>query len=183
MAEPTNAEIIRDLRMFGRNLCTARELVSPNQRVFAKAAGYDRSTISKIECGKQAPNFDTLLTLARAARVKPAELLDGVGPAPTSSDAPSHESMRPQTPAASFGANLKWARERAKLSHEKLGSSATADRSLIGPWETGDCEANLRTILKLARALDIPPAVLLHDVEADPLPDNSLAASAQRQPV
>lgn len=165
MPQPTQADIKRDLRMFGRNLCAARELISPNQNSFAKIANCDRSTISKIECGKQAPNFDTLLTLARAVHVKPADLLHGVGPAPVSADTPSHTSSTPTTPAALFGANLKWARDRAELSHEKLGSNATADRSLIGYWENGECEANLRTILKLARALDIPPALLLHNVE------------------
>jgi transcriptional regulator with XRE-family HTH domain len=167
MDEPTNADITRDLRMFGRNLCAAHERIGLDQMDFARLSNFDRSTISKIECGRQAPRFDTLLTLAETARVKPAELLCGIGPVRSSPEMPHHESATPPTPAALFGENLKWARERVKLSHEKLGSNAKVDRSLISSWEKGEREPNLRTILKLARALEIPPALLLHDVESD----------------
>ncbi len=167
VAKPTNAEIVRDLRMFGRNLYAAREHVAPDQRDFAKLSNLDRSTISKVECGRQAPRFDTLLTLARAARVKPSELLYGIGPTQSLPKPPNGGNVRRRTASAQFGANLKWAREQAKLSHWDLGSDAAADRSLISDWEQGKREAGLRTILKLARALEIPPAHLLHDVEPD----------------
>ncbi len=166
MTQQADAEIARDLRIFGRNLCAARERVAPDQHAFAKLAGLDRSTISKVECGKQAPKFDTLLTLALATQVKPAELLGGVGLSRMPTDAPSNlDATAP--PARLFGANLKWARELTGVSHEELGSRAKADRSLISDWELGKREANLRTILKLARALEIPAALLLHGIEPD----------------
>jgi transcriptional regulator with XRE-family HTH domain len=166
MTQQADTESMRDLRMFGRNLCAARERVSPDQHAFAKLAGFDRSTISKVECGKQAPKFDTFLSLALAAQVKPAELLDGVGFSRMPPDAPNHlDATAP--PARLFGANLKWARDFTGVSHEELGSRAKADRSLISDWELGKREANLRTILKLARALEIPAALLLRGVEPD----------------
>jgi transcriptional regulator with XRE-family HTH domain len=165
MNEQADADIARDLRIFGRNLCAARERIAPDQRAFAKLAHLDRSTISKVECGKQAPKFDTFLTLALAAQVKPAELLSGVGLLRMPPGAPSHVDVTVHTPAGTFGANLKWARELTGVSHEELGSRAKADRSLISDWEWGKREANLRTILKLARALEIPAALLLHGVE------------------
>jgi transcriptional regulator with XRE-family HTH domain len=159
--------------MFGRNLCMAHEQIRLEQGDFARLSGYDRSTISKIECGKQAPKFDTLLTLARTSQRKPAELLDGVGPvaSPPTQLPPDHP--RASTPAAQFGANLAWARKRAGLSHEKLAEDAGVDRSLISGWEKGEREAGLRTILKLARALDTPPAVLLYMVEPCPVGGNA----------
>lgn len=165
MAEPTNADIARDLRIFGRNLCAAREEIGPHQIDFATLAKSDRTKISRIECGRQAPKFATLLMLARAANVKPAELFLGVGVVDSSPETPNHAGAAPLTPVARFGANLKWARERAGLSQAKLASCAPADRSLLSDWETGKREAGLRTILKLSRALEIPPALLLHDVE------------------
>jgi transcriptional regulator with XRE-family HTH domain len=165
MTQQADTEIARDLRMFGRNLCAARERVSPDQHAFAKLAGFDRSTISKVECGKQAPKFDTFLVLALAAQVTPAELLSGVGFTHAPPEAPDHVDATACTPAGLFGANLKWARELTGVSHEELGSRAKADRSLISDWELGKREANLRTILKLARALEIPAALLLHGVE------------------
>jgi transcriptional regulator with XRE-family HTH domain len=165
MTQPADAEVTRDLRMFGRNLCAARERVSPDQHAFAKLANLDRSTISKVECGKQAPKFDTFLILALAAQATPAELLSGVGLARVPPEAPNHVDATRRTPAGLFGANLKWARGLAGVSHEELGSRAKADRSLISDWELGKREANLRTILKLARALEIPAALLLHGVE------------------
>jgi transcriptional regulator with XRE-family HTH domain len=165
MPEPTDADLARDLRMFGRNLCAAHERIGLDQRSFAKLADYDRSTISKIECGRQAPKFDTLLELAQAAGATPAELLVGVGLKRSSTDTPDGVEAASPTAAARFGANLKWARERAELSHEKLWSLAGVDRSLISAWEQGEREPNLRTIFRLARALDVPAALLLHDVE------------------
>jgi transcriptional regulator with XRE-family HTH domain len=159
-----DTEIARDLRMFGRNLCAARERVSPDQHAFAKLAGFDRSTISKVECGRQAPKFDTFLAVALAAGVTPAELLTGVGLTHEPPEAPENVDTT-CTPAGVFGANLKWARELTGVSHEDLGGMAKADRSLISDWEHGKREANLRTILKLARALKIPAALLLHGVE------------------
>jgi transcriptional regulator with XRE-family HTH domain len=167
MAEPTNADIARDLRMFGRNLCTAREKIGPHQIDFATLAKSDRTKISRIECGRQAPKFATLLMLAHAANVKPAELFLGVGVVDASPETPDHGGATAHTPVARFGDNLKWARERAGLSQAKLASFAPADRSLLSDWETGKREAGLRTILKLARALEVPPALLLHDVESD----------------
>src|ERR1700722_6300248 len=132
MGQPTDAEIARDLRMFGRNLCAAREQIAPDQKAFARLAILDRSAISKIECGKQAPNFDTFLIPAQAARVKPSELLFRVGPEQAPRGIPNHECARPATAAASFGANLKWAREQAGLSHEQRRTKVTAARSLSG---------------------------------------------------
>jgi transcriptional regulator with XRE-family HTH domain len=169
MVQPTNDDIKTDLRMFGRNLCAAHERIGLDQTDFAKVAKCDRSRISRVECGKQAPKFDTLLALARAVQLKPAELLHGIGSAKSPPDVPDGDRATPRAAAAQFGANLKWARERAELSHEKLGSIAAADRSLISAWEKGRREPNLRTILKLARALEIPPALLLHGVESGPL--------------
>jgi transcriptional regulator with XRE-family HTH domain len=163
MARPTNAQIANDLRLFGRNLCAAHERLGIRQTGFAKLSGCDRSMINRIESGKQAPKFDTLLTLARAAFVEPADLLDGIGPYQQPSELPSGHDAK-DTPAARFGLNLKWAREQADLKHEDLWSAADVDRSLISAWEKGKSEASLRTILKLARALEVPPAVLLHGV-------------------
>jgi transcriptional regulator with XRE-family HTH domain len=168
MVTPTSKDIKNDLRMFGRNLSAARERIGLDQLEFANLSGYDRTTISKIECGKQAPKFDTLLELAETVQLEPAELLHGVGPKQASPDTPDHDGATPSTPAEVFGANLKWARERAGLSHEKLSGGSTSDRSLLSPWEKGEIEASLRTILKLARALEIPPALLLHGVKLDP---------------
>jgi transcriptional regulator with XRE-family HTH domain len=108
MPQPTNAEVAIDLRIFGRNLCLARELIGLEQRDFARVSGFDRSTISKIECGRQAPKFDTLLTLARVSMVKPAELLSGIGPITSLTDPPDDDRPPASTPAAQFGANLKW---------------------------------------------------------------------------
>jgi transcriptional regulator with XRE-family HTH domain len=158
--------------MFGRNLCMAHERIGLDQRDFARRSGYDRSTISKIECGKQAPKFDTLLTLARTSQRKPAELLEGVGPVASPPTQPTPDHPRARTPAAQFGANLEWARKRAGLSHETLAENADIDRSLISSWEKGEREAGLRTILKLARALDTPPAALLYMVESCPIGTN-----------
>lgn len=167
MAKPTHDEVARDLRMFGRVLCAAYERIGLDQPAFVKLTKYDRSTISKIECGKQAPKFETLLRLAQVAQVMPAELFDGIAVVESPPQPPNSDELTPGTAAERFGANLSWARDLAGFSHEKLGENAGADHSLISDWEKGECPPNLRTILKLARALEIPPALLLHGVSSD----------------
>ncbi len=170
MAGPTKDQIAEDLRVFGRNLHAAHAGFGVHQTGFVQLVDCDHAMINLIESGKRAPKFRTLLKLARAARIKPADLLNEIGPYPRPSPMPEgHEPH--ETAAAKFGFNLKWARERAALTHEELWSAAGVDRSLLSDWEKGKREPSLRTILKLARALEIPPAVLLHTVEADVDPD------------
>jgi transcriptional regulator with XRE-family HTH domain len=60
-----------------------------------------------------------------------------------------------------FAENLSDARLRAGLSQEQLADRASVDRAAIGALEHGRHEPNLNTIVKLARALEVPAAILL----------------------
>ncbi|MGA7703594.1 MAG: helix-turn-helix transcriptional regulator [Solirubrobacteraceae bacterium] len=164
MTRRTVDQIANELRTFGRNLHAAHEAFGVNQAGFPAISGFDHAMINLIESGKRAPRFETLLKLARAARVRPADLLDGIGHFPQPLQMPEGHELD-ETAGARFGFNLKWARKRADMTHAQLWSAANVDRSLISDWEKGKREPNLRTILKLARALALPPAVLLHGVE------------------
>jgi transcriptional regulator with XRE-family HTH domain len=70
-------------------------------------------------------------------------------------------------PARAFGANLKWARDRAGISQERLALDAKVDRAAISVYENGGRQPNLRTVLKLALKLDVRPAALLRGIDAD----------------
>ncbi len=63
-----------------------------------------------------------------------------------------------------FGGNLRDARKHAGLSQETLALDAGVDRAAISIYENGGREPNLHTVLKLARALGVPPAALLRDL-------------------
>jgi transcriptional regulator with XRE-family HTH domain len=165
MVQFIDAETASDLRRFGRNLREIREQVGPNQKQLAILAKFDRSAISQIECAKRSPKFSTLLKLARASEVTPAELFAEIGPAHSPVEAPILREATPNSPAERFGANLKWAHKRSGLTDEQLALEAEVDRSTIGKIEKGDLEPSLPKILKLARALEVPPAFLFHDVE------------------
>jgi len=47
-----------------------------SQRDLARIAGLEPATLNRIETGKQKPRPSTLRKLARALRVKPADLLE-----------------------------------------------------------------------------------------------------------
>jgi transcriptional regulator with XRE-family HTH domain len=66
--------------------------------------------------------------------------------------------------ARTFGQTLRDTRRQARVSQEDLAQSSGVDRSAISNYERGRREPNLRTIVKLARALGVEPASLLRDL-------------------
>lgn len=66
--------------------------------------------------------------------------------------------------ARTFGHTLRTARRTAGVSQDELARLSGVDRSAISNYERGTREPNLRTIVRLARALDVAPALLLRDL-------------------
>jgi transcriptional regulator with XRE-family HTH domain len=64
-------------------------------------------------------------------------------------------------PPATFGSNLRRARQAAGLSQESLADAADLHRNTIPALENDQSEPRLSTILALARALGIEPMELL----------------------
>jgi transcriptional regulator with XRE-family HTH domain len=67
---------IRD--QFGLNLRHHRERMSLSQEGLADLCDLDRTEISLLERGKRFPRLDTIVRLARALKLEPADLLDGI---------------------------------------------------------------------------------------------------------
>lgn len=67
----------------------------------------------------------------------------------------------PSDPRTAFGANLRKAREQAGLSQEALGHRANFHPTEVNRIERGRRNPGLVTIIKLAKALDIPASDLL----------------------
>lgn len=63
-----------------------------------------------------------------------------------------------------FAANLKRERERLKLSQEALGFKCDLNTSEVSRLERSRRDPRLATIIKLARALGVPPAKLLDGI-------------------
>lgn len=141
----------------------ARQAAGLTQHELSRAAELDRAAISFIERAKRSPDLGTLLRIAHALRTTPASLLHDIGPDGPSSRGP-REGPLPSDPAKRLGANLIWARRRAKVSQETLALEANVDRAAISVYEHGRREPNLRTILKLANALDVSAGTLLKGV-------------------
>lgn len=160
----TNDSETVELRAFGENLRRARGRAGLTQVQLAVAAPFDRAAISRVENGERAPDLPTLLRLAHALSMKPTDLLRGIGPANSPRRWPAYESNPKHSPARLFGANLRWAREKAGISQEKLALDADVDRAAISVYENGGREPNLRTVLKLARRLNVRPALLLQGI-------------------
>jgi transcriptional regulator with XRE-family HTH domain len=66
--------------------------------------------------------------------------------------------------ARTFGQTLREIRRACRVSQDDLARHSGVDRSAISNYERGRREPNLRTIVKLARALDVAPASLLRDL-------------------
>lgn len=158
-------EIDQQVRAFGENMRAARLNASLSQVGLSQATRLDRAAISFLERAERAPDLSTLVRVARALAVTPVDLLDGIGLGdPRAAELATGE-KRPTEPGLRFGANLRAARKRAGLSQEALAYEAVVDRAAISVYERGGREPNLRTALKLARALGIRPAALLDGVK------------------
>lgn len=75
-------------------------------------------------------------------------------PRPTSHDSPRRV----------FGQNVRARRLDLKLSQEKLADAAGVDRTYVGSVERGERNLSLQNIVKLATALQVEPADLLHGI-------------------
>jgi transcriptional regulator with XRE-family HTH domain len=63
-----------------------------------------------------------------------------------------------------FGQNLRETRRRAGVSQDDLARVSGVDRTAISTYERGRREPNLRTIVRLARALRVRPGELLRQL-------------------
>jgi transcriptional regulator with XRE-family HTH domain len=154
------------LMRFGENMRLARKEAGLSQIDLSLRANLDRAAVSFLERAERAPDLSTIVRVASAVGVKPAALLRGIGPRDCTTRGPRGPGGQELAPAARFGVNLRWARERASISQEALANDARVDRAAISVFERGKRNPNLRTLLRLARALELPPAVLLRGVEA-----------------
>jgi transcriptional regulator with XRE-family HTH domain len=166
-------DLLQQLITFGAALKDAYEGANVSKRQLAASASLDRSAITRIEQGRQAPKFDKLLLLARGARTTPAALLAGIESLtgvgrtiePDGGEPPSE-----RDPAKRFAANLRWIREHLdpSLTQEGLALEAKIDHSSPNGYETGRmAPPTLRTILKLAAGLGVPPSLLMEGVLLD----------------
>ena len=157
----SDKEIEEQVRRFGARLRLRRTQAGLSQLALAERAGVDLAAVSFLERAKRAPNLNTLVRVARAAGVAPGVLLeDDERPATRRRRAPGDDD-----PLKRFGINLRQARDEAGMSQEALAHEARLDRAAISIIERGTRAANLRTILKLSRALKVAPASLLAGIE------------------
>jgi transcriptional regulator with XRE-family HTH domain len=163
MRSTGDADLDEQLVRFGENIRQARREAGFSQIDLSVRASLDRAAVSFIERAERAPDLTTIIRVARAVSVKPAALLKGIGYDGVAVRGPRH-AQKLETPATRFGENLRWARLRAGLSQEALANEAVVDRAAVSVFERGRRNPNLRTILRLARALQLPPGVLLRGI-------------------
>ncbi|HEX4114355.1 MAG TPA: helix-turn-helix transcriptional regulator [Solirubrobacteraceae bacterium] len=77
MTRPT-AMVETDIAVFAANVARIRREKKLSQSQVANRSGIHHTEISRIERGRRDPRLSTLLRLARALKVKPARLLDGI---------------------------------------------------------------------------------------------------------
>jgi len=169
--------IAEQMRIFGQNMRTARNaigLAQDNPRL--QRAKLDKGMVSHLELGVRSPRLTTILRVAKALEVAPEMLLQGIGASRAVAEQPPRRDDL-QRPAARFGANLLWLRTCEGISQEALGQEADLHPVGVGALERGERDPMLKTILRLAGALDVPPAVLLHGVQDDQGPGGANGSS------
>lgn len=67
--------------------------------------------------------------------------------------------------AITFGTVLRRLRKAAELSQEELGYQAELQRNYVSLMELGKYQPTLATVFKLAKALNMPPSLLVAQVE------------------
>lgn len=73
-----------------------------------------------------------------------------------------------------LGANLRRLRQERELSQEELAARADLHRTYISSVERGERNISLDNIVKLARVLGVPLAVLLEGIDTEnPLPPDN----------
>jgi transcriptional regulator with XRE-family HTH domain len=157
-------EIDEQVRAFGDNMRAARLRVGLSQVALSEATQLDRAAISFLERAERSPDLSTLVRVAGALATTPAGLLEGIGSTGAQTHGTPPELGLAAEPALRLGVNLRAARKQAGLSQETLAYEAEVDRAAISVYERGGRGPNLRTVLKLARALQLLPAALLAGV-------------------
>jgi transcriptional regulator with XRE-family HTH domain len=159
MRSTGDPELDEQLVQFGENIRQARRDAGLSQIDLSLRSNLDRAAVSFLERAERAPDLSTIVRLASALDVKPSALLHGVG-AGSGARGP-RQTPDGLAPAAHFGANLRWVRQRVGISQEALANEAAVDRAAISVFERGRRDPNLRTVLRLARALGVSPGALL----------------------
>jgi putative transcriptional regulator len=158
-------EIDEQVAAFGQNMRDARLHVGLSQVALSEATGLDRAAISFLERAERSPDLSTLVRVAAALGVAAVSLLEGIGSPGAHTSGQAVELGTHADPASRLGANLRAARKDAGMSQEALAYEAGVDRAAISVYERGGRGPNLRTVLKLARALRLCPAALFAGVE------------------
>jgi transcriptional regulator with XRE-family HTH domain len=71
-------DLVEPIDRFAANLRRARLNAAMSQEALAAEANMHRTALSRLETCERAPEFRTLIRLARALNVTPASLLRGV---------------------------------------------------------------------------------------------------------
>jgi transcriptional regulator with XRE-family HTH domain len=177
MRSTGDPELDGQLVQFGQNMRAARRRAGLSQIDLSVRADLDRAAVSFLERAERSPDLSTIVRVANAVGVKPAGLLQGIGHGPALRG--PRQTADHATPAACFGVNLRWARGRAGVSQEALANDAEVDRAAISVFERGKRNPNLRTVLKLARALGLPPGVLLQGMHGTTATSQKLSSRAR----
>ncbi len=160
MRHTGDPEIDEQVAAFGENMRAARRRAGLSQIALSQATQLDRAAISFLERAERSPDLSTLVRIAGALALAPAALLAGIGSTGAHASGPAPAPHTGTDPASLLGANLRAARLHAALSQEALAYEAEVDRAAISVYERGRRGPNLRTVLKLARALGLRPAAL-----------------------
>jgi transcriptional regulator with XRE-family HTH domain len=142
----------RGLAALGRAVRQVREERNMSTATLAAAAGIDHERLNTIEAGLLDPGYDVLRALADGLGIELTTLLSRVGDLDMSAI------------SIAFGQRLRELRTKHNVSLDNLARRTGLHATAIGRFERGAREPRLKTILRLAHSLGVPPGALLDDL-------------------
>lgn len=70
-------------------------------------------------------------------------------------------------PGIAFGTVLRRVRKEVGLTQEQLAHAAEVDRTFVGMIERGERQPTVRVLFRLAEALNVEPAALIHATQQE----------------
>lgn len=135
--------------MIGKKIAALRKQANLSQADIAERSGIMQSALSNIESGKRQPTTATIESIAKALNIKTSFLFDDLQPAPTSS--------------LNIGYKITELRNAKKMTKHQLAELAEMNPSSIEHIEDGSATPSLDMLVKIAKALEVRPSVLIDE--------------------
>lgn len=156
-------------RVLGERVKAHRNALGISQETLADRSSVHWTFVGQVERGQRNLNLHNLLKIAHGLQVDPSELIHGLTPTSGLEPRARHRvSMSGPAEHAegvrAFARNVRTYRARRGLSQSQVSKRSGIHVTEVSRIERGLRDPRMSTLVRLARALETPPARLLNGV-------------------